>query len=213
MSQPKPTVGERLMESLRFWAVVLVICGVVGLISYTVGRRYVGSHLHEMEIKDGAPEISPMDEDLVRPGEDTDAPPEKPVVTMREREPTARERREAEQALESGQPQDGAGLHAQEAQGDEGEPAREETDDAPAAGAGQGGAFVVTAGSFASEENAQTQVTRLAGMGYQPYVTRTERDGVTFTRVNVGQFPTREAADKVADELRAKGFDSAVYTQ
>lgn len=208
MSQPMPPLGERLMESLRFWAVVLVICAVVGLISYTVGRRYVGSHLHEMEITDSAPEIAPMDEDVVRPGEDADAPPEKPVITMREREPTARERREAEQELESGQPQDGADLHARE-EDDQAADDEADQDAAPP----EGGGFVVTAGSFASEENAQVQVTRLAGMGYQPYVTRTERDGVTFTRVNVGQFPTREEAQRVADELRARGFDSAVYSQ
>jgi len=215
MAQTKPTLGERLMESLRFWAVVAVICAVVGLLSYTVGKRYVGSQLHEMEVKDGAPEISPVDDDVVLPGEGDESPPEKPIIVMREREPTARERREVERELAEGEPQDGAELHAQEEAEaeEEEEPAPPDEEESTAAEpVGEGGDFVVSAGSFTSEDNAQTQVAKLVGMGYHPYLSRVERDGVTFSRVNVGRYPSRNQAQEVADELRAKGFDAAVYS-
>ncbi len=220
MAQHKQTLGERLTESLRFWAVVVIICGVVGLIAYTAGKRYVGTHLQEMTVKEGAPEILAQGDDVVRTPGENDEPPEKPIIVMREREPTARERREAEREAAAEEPQDGAQLHAQEdAPADEpadAEPAA--PDDTPAvpdeaAAPDATGSFVVTAGSFASAANAQTQVGKLAKLGYHPYVTRVEKDGVTFSRVNVGKFPARSRADAVADELKAKGFDAAVWTR
>ena len=137
---------------------------------------------------------------------------------MREREPTARERREVERELAAEEPQDGAELHAAEA-ADSGERTDEADAESPPAETGESdeqgssGGYTVSAGSFASEANAQAQVTRLAAMGYHPYVTRIEKDGVTFTRVNVGEYPSRSAAQDVADELRAKGFDAAVYSR
>ncbi len=226
MAQHKQTMGERLTESLRFWAVVVIICGVVGLIAYTAGKRYVGAHLQEMTVKEGAPEILAQGDDLVQsPGED-DEPPEKPVIVMQEREPTARERRDVEREMAEDEPQDGAQLHAQDPDedADADEPADEEpadadddtpadvpADDPPPADAT--GSYTVTAGSFASEANAQAQVGKLAGMGYHPYVTRVEKDGVTFSRVNVGQFSGRSQADEVVDDLKAKGFDAAVWTR
>ncbi len=239
MAPKKSTLGERLMESLRFWAVVAIICGVVGLVAYTVGKRYVGSHLHEMEVKEGAPQISPLGgSDMVRP-DDSDTPPEKPIVVVTEREPTPRERREAERELSD--PQDGASLHADEAADDEPDAADDDADSADAdddadadaaadpdedadadddadpddavADASDDGSHVVSAGSFANAENAKAQVSRLAGMGYHPYVTHVEKDGVTFSRVNVGEFDSRTKADDVADELKAKGFDAAVWTR
>ncbi|HUS80288.1 MAG TPA: SPOR domain-containing protein [Armatimonadota bacterium] len=215
MSQKKPTLGERLMEGLRFWAVVLVICGVVGLASYTIGKRYVGSHLHEMEVKEGAPEITPMDENVSQPAEENGEPPDKAVVTMHEREPTPRERREAEQELSGAGPQDGAELHAAEAAQERDEtppPASAEQPPPQDEGASAGRKFVVSAGSFANEDNAQALVSRLAEMGYQPYVTHIEKDGMTYSRVNVGEFPSRDQAQEVADKLRSSGLDAAVYS-
>ena len=225
MAQHKQTLGERLTESLRFWAVVVIICGVVGLIAYTAGKRYVGAHLQEMTVKEGAPEILAQGDDVVRVPGDDDEPPEKPIIVMQEREPTARERREAEREAAAEEPQDGAQLHAQEdedeADADEpedAEPADADADDSPAASDEAStpdatGSFVVTAGSFASAANAQTQVGKLAELGYHPYVTRVEKDGVTFSRVNVGQFPGRSQADEVASELKAKGYDAAVWAR
>jgi len=225
MAQHKQTLGERLTESLRFWAVVVIICGVVGLIAYTAGKRYVSGHLQEMTVKEGAPEILAQGDDVVRtPGED-DEPPEKPIIVMQEREPTARERREVERELAADEPQDGAQLHAQEAEEeadadepDDKEPAAADDEDTPAdsdevSAPDATGSYVVTAGSFASADNAQTQVGRLAELGYHPYVTRVKKDGVTFSRVNVGQFPERSQADEVADELKTKGFDAAVWAR
>lgn len=212
MLQPEPTLGERLRDSLRFWAFVLAVGAVVGLGAYAGGRAYFSRHLEEFKPTDTAPEIKPVEDEPGSLPAEEETVPEQPVITMRERQPTARERREAEQELQNAEPQDGASLHAREQQQADQPPT---TPDAtpPAPAPPTGGTFVVSAGSFASESNAQQQVTRLARMGYHPYVSRTQREGVTFTRVNVGQFPSRAEAERVADELRAKGFDAAVYAQ
>lgn len=211
MLSPHPTWRERLTESLRFWAVVLIICAAVGLVSYAAGRRYVGSRLQEMKLAESAPEIKPMDEELQRPDTAPEAPPEQPVVTLRERQPTARERQEAEERVRGSEPQDGASLHARE-QAPQPQLPPEQTA-SPEAPQADSGTYVVCAGSFANEGNAQAQVNRLVQMGYHPYLTRTERDGKTHTRVNVGQFPTREEAERVAEELRSRGFDAAIYAR
>jgi len=214
MSQRKPTLGERIMEGLRFWAVVMVICAVVGLAFYAIGRRYVGSHLHEMKVQQGAPEITPMDDSNTQAAQQSAEPPEKAVVTMQEREPTPRERREAEQELSNEGPQDGAELHSAEAAA----PGNQTTasshgEESPEGGAGSAaGEFVVSAGSFANSENASDLVTRLAGMGYHPYVTHIDRDGVSYSRVNVASFQSRDEANKLADKLRSSGLDARVYS-
>lgn len=220
MAQHKQTLGERLTESLRFWAVVVIICGVVGLIAYTAGKRYVGTRLQAMTVKEGAPEILAQGDDVVRtPGED-DQPPEKPIIVLQEREPTARERREVERELAAEEPQDGAQLHAQEEENgtpadgpDDVQPADEPADAHEAPVADPTGSYVVSAGSFASEDNARTQVSKLATLGYQPYITQVEKDGITFSRVNVGQFAGRSQADEVVNDLKAKGFDAAVWAR
>ena len=71
----------------------------------------------------------------------------------------------------------------------------------------------MTAGSFADQGNAQRQVRRLAEQGYQPYVTTVEKDGITYHRVNVGLYETREQAERVRDQLRSEGFDAIVWTE
>ncbi|MGD9495755.1 MAG: SPOR domain-containing protein [Armatimonadota bacterium] len=212
MAARRQSLGARFMESLKFWLLVAILCGIAGASAYFFGRNYVGAHLHEMEVKQRAPEIVPQTPP--RPVADEDMatePPVKPVVIMTEREPTAHERRRALRELT--QPQDGAQLHAAEAREDESDkaPAEPSPADEPAPPDEPG--YVVVSGSFADEANARRQVQRLVDLGFAPYVTATEKEGITYCRVNVGTFNTREQAEQVRDRLRAQGFEALVLTE
>ncbi|MGC9320501.1 MAG: SPOR domain-containing protein [Armatimonadota bacterium] len=236
MASRKRSLGERLLDSLKFWLVVAILCGIVGTGAYYFGRNYVGQHLHEMEVSQRAPEITPQPSASAAADESDDEPPVKPVVIMREREPSAREKRRV--ARELSRPQDGAQLHAaeeaardqaprQESGGDEKQPAEDggdeggEVEEAPAAGPApdeqpakaSDEQYVVSAGSFADASNAQRQVQRLSERGYQPYITTVEKGDITYRQVNVGVFGEREQAEQVKDRLRSQGFDAAVWTE
>ncbi len=219
MATRKRTLRDRIVESLKFWTVVAVLCVIVGVGAYHVGRNYVGEHLHEMEVTQRAPEILPQTSRPVTAGGDDERPPVEPVVVMQEREPTTREEWRVRRELQ--QPQDGAQLHAAEEVASEERP--EEAEDAPEAESeppvdaeeapADGESFVVTAGAFADEQNAQRQASRLAERGYQPYITTVEKNGITYRRVNVGVFDERESAERVKNRLREQGFDAAVWTE
>ena len=221
MAEGSDSVGARIKSSLKFWLVVAVLCGIIGAATFYFGRDYVGKHLHEMEVRQRAPEILPQTGASTPASRDSeDEPPLKPVIVMAEREPTAREERRARREVT--EPQDGASLHA--AEEDAGDDAAGEATDAdetpadetPEEGATQeqsGGGYVVTSGAFADEANARRQVERLAQQGYQPYLTSVERDGVTYRRVNVGLYGSREQAEEVRDRLRSQGFDAAIWTE
>lgn len=224
MASGDEPLGRRLLAGLKFWLIVGVICAVVGAIAFLFGRDYVGSHLHEMEVTQRAPQIQPRGGEAAAPGteDSSDNPPMKPVITVSEREPTAREERTARREL--AQPQDGAQLNAARRSGQErGSDAddAEDADEAPAEGRAEderaaaperSGKFVVTAGAFADQVNAERQVQRLAERGYQPFITTIERDGATYRRVNVGVFDSRDQAERLTEQLRSQGFDAAVGT-
>ncbi len=209
------SLGKRMSESLRFWAIVTVICGIVFFAAYIFGKDWLGTRLREMEIRQGAPEISP-DVSLQQPtgGEDAHPePPEKAVVVIEEREPSARERREVEREIEAQQPQDGAQLHKAEEKARSEKPQEESAPQEPSASpvpAGTGG-YVVTAGSFADEGNARRVLAGLAQQGYQPFLTTVQSEGMTFQRVNVVVCRTRAEAVKIQNTLKAQGYDSGVW--
>ncbi|MFO8080543.1 MAG: SPOR domain-containing protein [Armatimonadota bacterium] len=222
MASGKDSAGARLLASVKFWAVVAVLCAIVGTASYHFGRDYVGGHLHEMEVQQRAPEIKPQSG--VRSPDDRDDtrsnPPVEAVVSVREREPTSREERRARRELE--EPQDGAQLNAAEAaeaaadeeEADETEtPASTDSEAGEEQSAGREGGYVVAAGAFADEANAKRQVQHLAEQGYQPFITTQERDGITYRRVNVGTFASREEAEGVQEKLTSEGFDAAVWSE
>ena len=216
MASGKESFGARVVESLKFWTVVAVLCAIAGAGMYYFGRDYVGKHLHEMEVQQRAPDIKPQRSTPALPDEDDASaePPVQAIVTVREREPTSREERKARRELE--EPQDGAQLHAAEA--DEAAEAPEEpeetdgSDEDEEQASGSGG-YVVVAGSFADEQNAEKQIHRLAQRGYQPFITTHEKDGITYRRVNVGTFDSREEADRVREKLTSQGFDAAVWSE
>jgi cell division protein FtsN len=206
---------------LKFWAVVAILCAIVGTAAYHFGRDYVGQHLHEMDVHQRAPEIKPQaSRPAIADEEDTsENPPIEPVVSVVEREPTSREERRARRELE--RPQDGAQLNAAEAAQDagDGEAPEDERDEAPdddqeaEDDQGDGDGYVVVAGSFADETNAEKQVERLTERGYQPFITTREEGGITYRRVTVGVFSTRDEADGVREELSSQGFDAAVWSE
>ena len=53
------SVAGRVKESLRFWTIVALICSIVFFGAYILGKDWLGARLHDMEIRHGAPEISP----------------------------------------------------------------------------------------------------------------------------------------------------------
>ncbi len=68
------------------------------------------------------------------------------------------------------------------------------------------GKWVVQAGSYGSEANANKVVNTLAQHGYHAYVTRFTKGGQTYFRVRVGPYGDRASADKVAPAVaRAYG--------
>lgn len=215
MSRERGSMGERVMAGLKFWLVVAVLCGVCGATAYQVGKHYVAAHLHETEFKQPAPEIVPQVTTRVATDEETEQPPVKPVVIMTEREPTAREERRARREIT--EPQDGAQLHQAEAEAARDANAEEEEEAATAEASSEetatgpgAGEFSVVAGSFADPTNAQRQVERLAERGYQAYTTTVEKNGITYRRVHVGVYDSRDEAEKVRDRLRSQGIDAMV---
>lgn len=215
MPPPAESLVERMKDSLRFWTVVALICSIVFFAAYVFGKDWLGARLREMEIRQGAPDISPgVSLPQSAGGEDADQePPEKAVIVIEEREPSGRERREVERAIAAEEPQDGAQLHEAEEESRSEEPQDESAPEEPSTSpvpSGTGG-YVVTAGSFADEGNARRVLAELAEQGYQPFLTRVQSEGMTFQRVNVAVCRTRGQAVKIQNTLKAQGYDSAVW--
>jgi cell division septation protein DedD len=74
---------------------------------------------------------------------------------------------------------------------------------------GGDGRYVVRAGSFAKRDNAERTVQELRAKGYSPYLTSVVKDGVEYTRVNVGSYQKRAEALKLRGELRGDGYTDA----
>jgi cell division protein FtsN len=218
MASGSDSLGARLLESLKFWTVVAVLCAIVGIGTYFFGRDYVGEHLHEMEVEQRTPEIQPQTTSpSLAADDDTSAnPPVEPVVLVREREPTSREERRALRELEEA-PEAGEAHESEEEGG--GEDAADNDEGTEQAASGEqaeesgGSGYVVIAGSFADEANAERRVQDLAERGYQPFITTQERDGVTYRRVTVGVFGSREDAENVQEKLNSQGFEAAVWSE
>lgn len=68
--------------------------------------------------------------------------------------------------------------------------------------------FAVQVGAFANTDTAKSLQARLSKQGYHAY---TEKAG-NVTRVRVGGYPTREAAEKIQGKLAAQGTQGNVVT-
>ena len=194
---------QQSRQTVAFWLMVLLICAVAGVLSYQVGKDWVGRRLAEVDLEAGArPEPStgsPAAE--VPPGEPEEEAPLRPVVEIEEREPTGSEElfsqpgQEGEQVAEG--PQDGAELHASESE------ATQETSEESSTADGE---WVVAAGSFTEEDNARRQAQKLEKRGYSSFITEIRKEGITYHRVNVGTFSGRDAAEELAQQVREDGF-------
>lgn len=199
---------DRWREGIGFWLIVFLICMVAGVISYQAGKNWVGRRLAEINLQPGGPQIPPeteADRDLADREEPTaPRPPLTPQISIQEREPREAEKEEVKRAaLEREareEPQDAAQLNAQ----------REEA--LSEAEVNEGG-FVVTAGSYASSDNAQRVVQRLTEKGYHPFVTEVEKEGIIYQRVNVAIFDDRSQAEQLRDQLQQEDFVSGVMSR
>ena len=70
--------------------------------------------------------------------------------------------------------------------------------------------YVVQAGAYGSQAEAEQQRAKLAMMGLEPKVVEREVNGRTMYRVRLGPFPQRDQADEVRTKLSAAGVDSAL---
>jgi DedD protein len=69
-----------------------------------------------------------------------------------------------------------------------------------------GEAFVVPLGAFANRDNVKSLEGKLAKAGVRYYTERVTAAGGEQTRVRAGPYPTREAAEKVREQLKALGL-------
>jgi len=201
---------QQSRQTIAFWLMVLLICAIAGVLSYQVGKNWVGRRLAEVDLEAGArpKPASEAPTGEVPSGEQEKQAPLRPVVEIEEREPTGSEGllsqpgQEGEQVAEG--PQDGAELHTSdpEASGDGSEQ--------PSIAEGE---WVVTAGSFTEESNARRQAEKLEQRGYSPFITQIKNEGVTYHRVNVRTFSKRDDAEELAQKVREDGFVAGIVRQ
>jgi DedD protein len=69
--------------------------------------------------------------------------------------------------------------------------------------------WTVQVGSFSQADNAQALQRRLAGQGFDAFVSRVVTDAGTMHRVRVGPVPERDAAETLLARLRTAGHGGA----
>jgi DedD protein len=85
-------------------------------------------------------------------------------------------------------------------------PPKAEAERAAALLGGQAETYVVQLGAYKDEANVASLRDKLKGEGFSAYTEKV----ADKTRVRVGPFPSREAADKAADRLRRMGLNGVV---
>jgi len=68
----------------------------------------------------------------------------------------------------------------------------------------QGKTYAVQVGAFSTKKRAERLVARLRRKGYQVYLVSAEKDGVTFYRVRIGDFPDEEAAGVMVEKIETQ---------
>jgi DedD protein len=106
---------------------------------------------------------------------------------------------------------DGAAARASAVQAKESAPAaaseKKADKEAPAA---SGGAYVVQVAAFADVAKAKQLQKQVSGAGLKTYTEVVATKSGEVTRVRVGPYPTREAAEKARTQLRKAGLDGQV---
>ena len=211
-----------------FWIKVVLVCLVLGTISFFIGRNYLGALLAEADIREGASELVVQAQGSSGEGKTSETtPPSKLQVSIDEREASEVEAMQAarEMGLATDESSRQDGRDRPTASGDAGasetassrsESSSEDADREPQAeraqerSAAEGGRFVVAAGSFANPANSEAMLKELQAKGYRPYITEVTVGDKTYSRVNVGAFPSRPQADKLVEELTAAGYEVTV---
>lgn len=216
---------------LIFWVKVLVICLILGIVSFYIGRSYLGSMIADTTVQDGSPEIvAEIAEEQPPQPEGANAPPEKAQVEVYERDPSEKEAKTAteEYVLVDGRDDeegtgdadegDDSGADADETAEETSETAQtqeaENDELAPASDSGgegsEGGSYVVIAGSFVDLKNAEQQVQELREEGYDPFITQVPIGEQMYSRVNVATYSSREKAEALTEVLQRKGYEVRV---
>ncbi len=196
-------------EAIGFWAIIVGLCVITGMISYGAGRNWVGRALGEA-ISRQTVEIKPQETTASSPETPQDQsgpPPAQARVEMEPREPTEAEKQDLTQ-----QNLDAAAASAKSSTSESAPPAPESAPsaDKPEEQTATGTGFLVTAGSFTVPANAERVKRNLEKRGYHPYLSRIERRGTSYHRVVVGTYGSREEAEAVRRELEAAGFVAGV---
>jgi DedD protein len=75
------------------------------------------------------------------------------------------------------------------------------------------GGYAVTVGTFANQDNVKQLQARLSAEGLKSYSEPVTVAGAQQTRVRVGPFPTREAAEKARERLAGMGLKPGAVAQ
>ncbi|QHJ01513.1 sporulation protein [Xylophilus rhododendri] len=81
---------------------------------------------------------------------------------------------------------------------------------APASGGADAFDYLIQAGAFRTEADAEAQRARLAIMGWEARVSEREQAGRTVYRVRIGPFTRRDDAERLKDTLDSSGMESSL---
>jgi len=81
---------------------------------------------------------------------------------------------------------------------------------APVPGNSDGFDYLIQAGAFRTQADAEAQRARLAIMGWEARVTEREQAGRTVYRVRIGPFVRRDDAERLKDTLDTSGMESSL---
>lgn len=195
-------------EVVGFWVVTLGLCLVAGLVSYELGRNWVGRTLGAAIASENV-QIKPQEASGAANavGEQTAPPPAQAKVEMEPRAPTEAEKADLT-ANGLSKPESAPGDAASAGTDPSGTGAAAAgTGTTPASG---GGSYQVTAGSYTVLANAEATKRKLERRGYRPYLSDFERRGTTYHRVIVGDYGDQGEAERVKQELEGAGFVAGV---
>lgn len=218
-------------ETATFWGVVLALCLLIGLVSYLIGRQWVGKYLAQQEEARTSNELRTAQ---ATASASVSGISLGPTVLIRERPPTEAEKRELGMAgteepattpeSEEAGPEEGPGAGEPEVSSDEddesstapeGPAESEEPADRSSEPAARTSAenWITTAGSYRDRRNADQVAQSLASQGIRANVQTVQVRGETYHRVRVGPYDTRSAAQQASDKVQAAGYPSQVLRE
>lgn len=177
-----------------------LICLGVALLSYQLGKNWVG---RQLETAVSGRQVG------VRPPAGS-GPPEPATTAPAQQLPPGSIRVELEPREPGEAEKNDLAAEALENIGESGGSASTERAETAEPESTAGGGYTVTAGSYTSAATAQRARADLESRGYHPYITDFESRGVTYHRVVVGVYGNRQRADKVRQEVERAGYAAGV---